>query len=298
MSALRKPLPDGRWHLQHGPIDLIVSASGDARATAQAHERCWQRFVPILDELVAELSVLRRRIDLSRPEVPAGAVARRMVSACTPFAERFITPMAAVAGAVADELIGSFAVKGVSRAAINNGGDIALMLAGNESFRIGIAREDGTLAGRFDIGPADPVRGIATSGWRGRSQSLGIADRVTVLAASAALADAAATMIANAVNLDCDAVVRKPASMVKDDSDLLDLAVTVAVGPLSQGQVRAALLQGEALARSLVDRGLITAAALFLQDQCRLVQCACAGPMAPTQRAMAALATTLYPIAA
>ena len=45
------------------------------------------------------------------------------------------------------------------------------------------------------------MRGIATSGWRGRSFSLGIADAVTVLAATAAEADAAATMIANAVDL-------------------------------------------------------------------------------------------------
>ena len=45
------------------------------------------------------------------------------------------------------------------------------------------------------------MRGIATSGWRGRSFSLGIADAVTVLAATAAEADAAATVIANAVDL-------------------------------------------------------------------------------------------------
>jgi uncharacterized protein len=67
----------------------------------------------------------------------------------------------------------------------------------------------------FDI----PVRGIATSGWRGRSFSRGIADSVTVLAKTAAMADAAATVIANAVNVVHPGIVRRPACDIRDDSD-------------------------------------------------------------------------------
>ena len=67
------------------------------------------------------------------------------------------------------------------------------------------------------------MRGVATSGWRGRSFSLGIADAVTVLAATAAAADAAATIIANAVDLPGHpAIARRPASELEDDSDLGD----------------------------------------------------------------------------
>ena len=65
------------------------------------------------------------------------------------------------------------------------------------------------------------MRGIATSGWRGRSFSLGIADAVTVLADRAAAADAAATIIANAVDLPGHpAIVRVPACELAPDSDL------------------------------------------------------------------------------
>ena len=117
-----------------------------------------------------------------------------------------------------------------------------------------------------------PVRGIATSGWRGRSFSLGIADAVTVVARTAAMADAAATMIANAVDLPGHPSVRRlPARAVKADSDLLDRPVTVDVGPLSAAEAAAALDRGAAFAASCLHRGLIAGAALFLHPEIRLV---------------------------
>ena len=90
----------------------------------------------------------------------------------------------------------------LDKAYVNNGGDIALHLApGAVDATPAIAGTGHGLADRVIIRADDPVRGIATSGWRGRSFSLGIADAVTVLARTAAEADAAATMIANAVDL-------------------------------------------------------------------------------------------------
>jgi ApbE superfamily uncharacterized protein (UPF0280 family) len=115
-----------------------------------------------------------------------------------------------------------------------------------------------------------PVRGIATSGWRGRSFSLGIADSVTVLARDAATADAAATMIANAVDLDHAAIVRRPASSLKDDSDLGDLLVTVDVPALAQPLIDLALARGVEAAQRLRAQGLIEGAALFLQGRARV----------------------------
>jgi ApbE superfamily uncharacterized protein (UPF0280 family) len=118
----------------------------------------------------------------------------------------------------------------------------------------------------------DGIGGIATSGWRGRSQSLGIADAVTVLARTAAQADAAATMIANAVDLPGHpAVTRRPAREVKADSDLCDLPVTVAVGPLDAADIALALARGAAFAQDCLNRGLIAGAALFLQGAVSLV---------------------------
>lgn len=265
---------DERWHFQHGPIDLVIGADGDAAVVAAAHEAAWLRLQTVLSELVAELPLLREPLrDGACPL--RGAVARRMWWACRPFRSIFITPMAAVAGAVAEEMIACYRGSGVHRAWVNNGGDIALHLAAGRALRVGVFADLARLNprrlqalpldGRFEVDAASPVRGIATSGWRGRSFSLGIADSVTVLATSAAAADAAATVIANAVNVDDPRIVRRPASSLQDDSDLGDIAVTVDVPPLPQALVQRALAAGARRARELRVCGLIEHALLICQ---------------------------------
>lgn len=276
MSAQRTQLPDGRWHFQHGPMDIVLDADGDTAAVAQAHARAWERFGSILQELVAELPLLRAPVGASCSL--QGPIARRMWQACYPYRDSFITPMAAVAGAVAQELIASYAERGVRRAWVNNGGDIALHLAAGESLRVGIFADlarldlaqilDGLRTdGQFEITQALPVRGVATSGWRGRSFSLGIADSVTVLARTAAQADAAATMIANAVNVEDPRIVRRAACKLKDDTDLGTLQVTVEVPPLAPQCVQRALQNGLRCAQRLQANGLIGSAALICQNQ-------------------------------
>jgi uncharacterized protein len=186
-----------------------------------------------------------------------------------PFAsEHFITPMAAVAGAVAEEVLGAMAaVASLDRAYVNNGGDIALHLADGERFTVGLLdRPDAQGLMRTMIVDADdPVRGIATSGRHGRSFSLGIADAVTVLARTASQADAAATIIANAVDLPGHpAVVRAPAHDLQPDSDLGARLVTRDVGELSDNEIGKALDAGGRCARELLSAGLIEGAALRL----------------------------------
>lgn len=281
-AAQRAPLPGGRWHLQHGPIDIVIAAEGDADAVAAAHAAAWVRFQPLLGDLAAELPRLRQPVDAAGNPL-RGLVARRMWAACAPLraaADGFLTPMAAVAGAVAQELIAAYQRPGITRAWVNNGGDIALHLAPGQSARVGLmadlSRFDAealarTVAGNlrtdagFTVAHASPVRGVATSGWRGRSQSLGIADSVTVLAATAADADAAATVVANAVNLDDARIQRAPASSLRDDSDLGERLVTVAVPLLPPAVVQQALDAGLQLARQLQARGHIHAALLVCQ---------------------------------
>lgn len=275
MDATRSTLSDGRWHFQHGPIDLIIGADGEPAAVARAGEGAWRRFRVLLPELIGELTVLRQPV--CDPIRLIGVVAQRMFDACWPHRARFITPMAAVAGAVADEMIRYFCSEsGIVRAYVNNGGDIALHLQPDQRYRVGLfsdlAKFKGKkieLDGDFDIDAGLQVRGIATSGWRGRSFSLGIADSVTVLASTAAAADAAATMIANQVNGDHPAIMRAPANSIKDVSDLGALPVTVSVGTLPASLVQAALAQGVDEARRLLHHGLIHGAVLALQGQVR-----------------------------
>ena len=274
MSAVRARLPDGRAHFQHGPIDLVIAADGDGAAVARALELAWRRFVPLLGELVAELPRLRRCAEPH--DRPSGAVAARMHAAVLPFRPRFVTPMAAVAGAVADEILDCLRLPGVLRASVNNGGDIALHLApGAPEYAIGVAPDRGGERGRASARialPADaPWRGVATSGWRGRSLSLGIADSVTVIGLDAARADAAATMIANAVDVEAPGIRRAPASSLRDDSDLGELAATVEVLPLAEEAVRCALDAGSAEARRCVERGLAGGVLIGLQGRWRAI---------------------------
>jgi uncharacterized protein len=153
----------------------------------------------------------------------------------------------------------------LERAYVNNGGDTAIHLSPGTAIKAGIAGNGKGLADRLEIRFDDPVRGIATSGRHGRSHSLGIADAVTVLARSAAHADVAATLIANAVDLPGHpAILRRPARALSPDSDLGDRLVTVSVDPLEPGEIDAALDRGALLARNCLERGLIEAAMLYL----------------------------------
>lgn len=268
MSAVAARLDDGRLHLQHGPIDLIVEAFGAADEVERAYGQAMERFGDILPTLVGELRVLRRPVGEAYPLLQ-GPVARRMAEAVWPHRGRYITPMAAVAGAVADEMLQAL-VRGrtLDKAYVNDGGDIAIHLTRGHSLRAGIFAQ--ALDGVALLTHERPVRGIATSGRGGRSFSLGIADSVTVLAATAAAADAAATMIANAVNADHSSIERRPACSLDPDSDLGELLVTVAVGDLPHDVVAAALDRGAAEARRLRLCGLIDSAALSLCGQWRI----------------------------
>ena len=117
----------------------------------------------------------------------------------------------------------------------------------------------------IDIEADDLSRGIATSGRHGRSFSLGIADAVTVLARTASQADAAATIIANAVDLPGHpAIVRCPANELQPDSDLGACLVTRDVGALREGEIDDALRAGVSCAQRLLAAGLIEGAALRL----------------------------------
>ncbi len=269
-------LADGkRLHLRDGPIDLIVEAHGSESSVRSAYEAAVRRFTGLLDALCDELPELRRA---AHPDIFTlqGRVARRMHDAVAPFAATtFITPMAAVAGAVAEEVLGAMTASAdLSRAYVNNGGDIALHLAGGERFTVGLVDHPGmpSLIGKTIIEVSDPTRGIATSGWHGRSFSLGIADAVTVLARTAAQADAAATIIANAVDLPGHPlIIRRPANEIQPDNDLGERLVTRSVGKLSRHEIVTALDAGARKARTLLAAGLIEGAALHVQGETHVV---------------------------
>ena len=280
MGPAYRSLSGGREHFQHGPIDLIIQAEGAPDAVTRAHEQARIRFGDVLAGLVSELSVLRRPIDPHQPNPCLGPVARQMWFACRHFAlTDFITPMAAVAGSVAQYMLVPYQVPGIDRAWVNNGGDIALHLTKGSQLRLGLfsdltqlphfAAAGGAIEvdGVATIRAGDGVGGVATSGWAGRSCSLGIADSVTVLASTATLADAAATILANAVDVEHDSIVRQPACELSDNSDLGDRLVTVTVPSLPAETVAIALERGLIKARAWVEEGLLESVVLVCQGQ-------------------------------
>ena len=269
-------LADGRRvHLQDGPIDLILEAWGSPAAVRAAHRAAALRMNGLLDGLCEELAILRAPVGALSP-VPQGPVARRMWDAVRPYADDcFITPMAAVAGAVAEAVLAAMVAAGpLDRAYVNNGGDIALHLTDGERFTTGlIYRPDHpSMIGTAVVEARDAVRGIATSGRHGRSFSLGIADAVTILASGAADADAAATIVANAVDLPGHpGIVRVPADSLAPDSDLGSRLVTRDVPSLSDADRDQALEAGLQRAAGLVAAGRIVAASLHLQGVTRTI---------------------------
>ena len=268
-------LADGkRLHLQFGPIDMIVEADGDKDEVAAAYRQASARFRTLLPELVGELPRLRQPLVEG---MPANSfrhnTARRMAEAVRLHRGVFVTPMAGVAGAGADEVLAAMTRgRQLNRAYANNGGDIAFHLANGAEFTVGLIGypETSEPVGRFTVAPHMPVRGVATSGRHGRSFSLGIADAVTVLAGNAAAADVAATLIANRVTVDHPAIERRPAQALDPDSDLGARPVTVAVGTLDRAARDGALDAGLDSAEAMREAGLIHGAVLVLNDSYRV----------------------------
>ena len=267
MGALAQWMPDRkRLHLQHGPSDLIVYAEGERE---KAYASACARFQTVISELTEELPLLKSNVCEAHQQ-PQGDIALSMYNAVQHFSDLgYVTPMAAVAGAIADEILDAMKQGGeLKRAYVNNGGDIAIFLSRGTSFETLISRIDGSVIGRITINQTQSIGGLATSGRHGRSMSLGIADSVTVLARSAALADVSATMISNAVNLENHPkILRKAAHVLCEDTDLRNLPVVIGCETLCKKDVKQALENGRKTAIKYHKKNLINDALLCLQSE-------------------------------
>ncbi len=272
---------DHRLHLQEGPINLILDVDAFKDIRENLFFSAEKRLSTVLRELVLELDLLKLPWKIHSP-VPKGGIAKRMFYAVSDL-DVFVTPMAAVAGAVADEILdvmrktvenSDYYLDNVKRMYVNNGGDLSFWLKNGSSFSVGVIDniEAPELNTKVSLHHESPVRGIATSGWRGRSQSLGIADAVTVLAKSAVEADVAATLIANDVNIEYPGIEKRPASELKDDSDLGSMPVTIGVPELPDFMISEALNKGVKTARKFINMGIIETAYLSLQKQTLVVE--------------------------
>ncbi len=270
-QATYRIMEDGkRLHLQHGPIDIVAEGFGGKSEVFACYQQGIAVFETVLQTLVMDLDVLKEPVDQDRKQRLQG-IAGNMYGAAARFAgNRFVTPMAAVAGAVADFVKNAMLEgRSLEKLYVNNGGDISLYLNGQASFTSAIVNNQDapSVDAKITIRPEEGIGGIATSGWRGRSLSPGIADAVTVLAETTALADVAATLIAGDVWVDSVNVEQQRASSLREDTDLGDMMVTTDVGRLQKQEIEAALNRGLVTAERFRDLGLIKGAYLALQGE-------------------------------
>jgi ApbE superfamily uncharacterized protein (UPF0280 family) len=195
-------------------------------------------------------------------------LAREMIGSVGAVGDADLTPLAAVAGTIADAAADWLFDQGMTRVIVDNGGDIAVRLADGESATVGIRPQitSPSISHVIQLNASNPTWGVTTSGMGGRSLTRGIASAVTVLAAKASMADAAATAVANACSVEDDNIVRLPAEIIEPNTDITGLDVTAQVGPLSAANVSAALKAAQRKTEYLTQKGVIIGAFIAFEN--------------------------------
>ena len=258
---------DNRLFLRHGPINIVLEAIGIDKDLAYQNVKGY--FETLLEQLVLDMELLKEEVVFNRKF--NNKISQSMQDATERYSPAFITPMAAVAGSIADNILRVLINNtNLEKAYVNNGGDVSFYLNKNQIMKTSLAAIPNMIA---EIKYKDKSRGIATSGWRGKSFSRGIADSVTVLADNAAMADAAATMIGNAVDIYNHPKIKKqPANEMYEDSDLKNLLITVEVGLLTKVEIKEALKNGYQTALQYINKDLINTALIQLSEYFCIVQ--------------------------
>ncbi len=268
-NATFDALSPGTVAVECGPISMTISASerGAPRTDAATQgARCAEALLAGLSPYV---HVAKQNIMglTASPELPE--VLNLMIAAARGTDDPTVTPMVAVAGSIADLVLGEVLAAGATTAVVNNGGDIALRVEPGRTIRVGIAADITTkqVICVLNVTAQSGIGGVCTSGLGGRSFTKGIASAAVAIASSAAVADAAATLLGNATLVDDPAVEQCPAEFIDADTDIMGHLVTVKVGPLRAEKVIKALQQGLALGKKWVDQGMLAGVVLVVQGQ-------------------------------
>lgn len=263
-----RDLGPGQVFLDYGPVSMVISATRGGEGDTAL---CRSAF-PVVDRCLCELrpalETLRRFPGEVEPETLTGT-ARIMADAVLATGDPYLTPMAAVAGSLADAVADFLESQGAEKATANNGGDIALRLAPGQSLGVGIVcdLERGDVDRVARLTPESGVGGVATSGLGGRSLTTGIASGVTVFSARCADADALATLLADRSRIDSPKVRACPAKELDPDSDIAELSVVTGVDPLTEAEKQAALAQVLAEAEKQYRRGGLIACVATVQGR-------------------------------
>jgi ApbE superfamily uncharacterized protein (UPF0280 family) len=261
-------LERGAVSAEWGPMRLVIAASVGKVPQPEMCVRAAEESFTYLQRIARLREVLSKRRE-AVPKDLEDTLGRSMVESVIRVGDPDLTPMAAVAGTIADAVADFLFDRGMTRVVVNNGGDVAIRLRGGDSVRVGIRRAvaEQTVSDVILLNSLRTSWGVATSGLGGRSFTRGIASAATVIAHAGCVADAAATAVANACLVKDEGIERRPAEELDPNTDLRRIPVTVRVAPLSGEKKAAALGRAMEKAKTLEERGIILGAFIAVQGQ-------------------------------
>ena len=258
---MKSLIEDDKLFIENGPTNIIAEAFSSEKI--EIYNLICEYSSKFLKDLSLEIETLKK--PTSQKNKFVSDIANTMFESTQLFLPNFITPMASVAGSISELLLLKVLEKfDVNKIYINNGGDISLYITKNEKFNFSIGGETNFVVEYSDT---DGFGGIATSGWKGRSFSMGVADSVTVIAEKASIADAAATIICNHIDLENSKKVKKTiANNLYEDTDLDNKLITVSVESLTEAEIKQALSKGKIISEHYISKNLIKSVIINLQD--------------------------------
>jgi len=248
-----------------GPMRLVIRAWNKTQPQISPARRAAEASILYLERIA------RCRPLLSRPwpqikDLCDDELAQRMVTSVKTIGDGDLTPMAAVAGTIADAVADWLFERGLTRVIVDNGGDIAVRLAEGEKITVGVRPHVASplISHVIRLDSSRSAWGVTTSGMGGRSFTRGIASAVTVLADNASLADAAATAVANSCFVADKGILQLPAEKIDPNSDLRSTLITAEVGRLSSEKILAAINNARQKADEFSQKGIIVGAFIAL----------------------------------
>jgi hypothetical protein len=248
-----------------GPMRLVIRAWNKKQPQIKLARRAAEESFSYLERIA------RCRMILSRPipeiaDLPEDELALGMIASTRAIGDEDLTPMAAVAGTIADAVADWLFKRGLTRVIVDNGGDIAIRLAQDETATVGVRPQvtSPLISHVIHLYSGGSTWGVTTSGMGGRSFTRGIASAVTVLAKNASMADAAATAVANACFVEDKGITQLPAEKIDPSSDLAGMHVTTEVEPLSSESICIAVGSARYKAEYLFQKDIIIGAFIAL----------------------------------
>jgi len=260
-------LDGGQILAECGPMRLVIAAWLGGIPQRELCIRAAEEAFLLLERIARQRRLLSR-LYRAVPGDLEDFLAMKMIRSVLAVDEA-LTPMAAVAGTIADGVAAFLSRRGMTKVIVNNGGDVAIGTGPGVSVNVGI-RPDLAQSGIEDIltlGDERPSWGVATSGLEGRSLTQGVASAATIIAGSASLADAAATCVANASYVEDETVIRRPAEELDEQTDIPGIAVTIQAGPFTEEKKDLALSGAMNKAEEFINKGLIFGAYIVVDGK-------------------------------